>query len=91
MFRVQQEMKPPTKTPSLSSLAETPPGIYVRIHELRQTPEVTRRLRVLGIREHSMLRCIHHGYGNIICEVMSSRISLNNDLADSIMVRRQEP
>lgn len=75
---------------TLTNLAETPLGVYVRIHELRHTPEVTHRLRALGIREDSILRCVHHGYGNLICEVMSSRVGLTTTLARSIMVSRQE-
>jgi len=73
----------------MRSLADVPLDVYVRVSELRHSPAVSHRLRELGLREETVVRCLHRGYGNLICEVASARVGLNDELAQHIMVTAQ--
>ena len=75
----------------MHTLAETPAGGLVRIKVLNHhLPEVTIRLREMGLRENSLVRCILHGNGNLICEVQNTRIGIDHRLASSILVSALE-
>ena len=73
------------------SLADAPLGHTVRIRHLRTEPGIGLRLRELGISENVLVRCLHRGYGNIICQVVNTRIAVNLGLARRILVTRSEP
>jgi len=75
---------------TISSLSDIPLGVYVRVRELRHSGRVSRRLRELGLREESIVRCIQRAYGNLICEVDSSRVGITLHVAREIIVMRQE-
>jgi len=75
---------------SMISLAEAPLGADVRIRELRASPEVSHRLRELGICEDTVLRCLRRGHGNLICQVSSARVGLNVAIARKILVSRSD-
>ncbi len=68
------------------ALAEAPLGQSVRIRNLTTHPDVRLRLRELGIGEDAVVRCLHRGYGNIICQVMNTRIAIDLDVAGRILV-----
>ncbi len=72
-------------TQSLFSLHDIPVGHHFRIRYLRTSPEVSLRLRELGLHENAIIRCLTKGE-RIICEVHSSRIGLTRDVAESIHV-----
>ncbi len=72
------------------ALAEAPLGQSLRIRHLTTHPDVGLRLRELGIGEDAVVRCIHRGYGNIICQVMNTRIAIDLDLAGRILVTHIE-
>jgi len=72
------------------TLSEAPLGAPVRIHHLRARPEVSKRLRELGLCEDAVVSCIMKGHGNIICALRNTRIGLDRHLAGSILVSSDE-
>jgi Fe2+ transport system protein FeoA len=68
------------------TLSEAPLGTSVRIHSLRAQPEVSQRLRELGLCEHAVVCCVMKGHGNIICAIRNTRIGLDRRLASTILV-----
>ena len=71
-------------------LSEAPLGRKMKIRHLRMTPETGVRLRELGISENVFIRCLHRGYGNVICQVLNTRIAVNVGLARWILVSPAE-
>ena len=76
---------------SLVTMAELPTGVWGRVRLLRYPrPEVSTRLRELGISENVRMRCIIRSSGNVICEVQSMRIAFDESLARSILLSLDE-
>ena len=71
---------------STLTLSEVPIGTRVRIRQLSARPDVSRRLRELGICEHAVVSCVHRGHGNLICAILDTRIGLDRGLAEAIHV-----
>jgi Fe2+ transport system protein FeoA len=71
-------------------LSEAPVGTRVRIRRLSTSPEVSRRLRELGLCEHAVVSCVLKGHGNIICAVQNTRIGIDHRLASQIVVSASE-
>jgi Fe2+ transport system protein FeoA len=71
-------------------LSEAPVGTRVRIRRLFTNPEVSRRLRELGLCEHAVVSCVLKGHGNIICAVHDTRIGIDWRLASKIVVSASE-
>jgi Fe2+ transport system protein FeoA len=71
-------------------LSEAPLGRRVRINRLSASPEVSRRLRELGLCEHAIVSCLLKGHGNIICAVQNTRIGIDRGLARTIVVSAAE-
>ena len=69
----------------LSPLHEVAEGRCVRIRELSAAPEVTCRLREIGLCEGQIIRLIAR-HSNIICQVCNARLALNAALARTILV-----
>jgi Fe2+ transport system protein FeoA len=67
-------------------LADAPLGQSVRISRLRSRPEVSVRLREMGFCEDAVVRCVMKSHGNIICEILDTRIAMNGRLAGDILV-----
>jgi Fe2+ transport system protein FeoA len=72
------------------TLSEAPLGASVRIHSLRAQPEVSQRLRELGLCEHAVVSCVMKGHGNIICAIHNTRIGLDRRLASTIFVSSEQ-
>ena len=72
------------------SLSNAPLGHTVRIRHLRTRPDVGLRLRELGLGENALVCCLTRGYGNLICQVLNTRIAIDLDLARGIMVSHVE-
>lgn len=72
------------------TLSEAPLGASVRIHSLRARPEVSQRLRELGLCEHAVVSCVMKGHGNIICAIHNTRIGLDRHLAGTIVVSSEQ-
>jgi Fe2+ transport system protein FeoA len=71
-------------------LSEAPVGTRVRIRRLSTNPEVSRRLRELGLCEHAVVSCVLKGHDNIICAVQNTRIGIDRRLASKIVVSASE-
>jgi Fe2+ transport system protein FeoA len=66
-------------------LSRVQAGAIVCIKRLATSPEMTGRLRELGICEEQRIKLLarHSGY---ICQVCNARLAISGKLADSIMV-----
>ncbi len=71
-------------------LSEAPVGKRVRIRRLSTGPDLSRRLREIGLGEHALVSCVLRGHGNIICAVQDTRIGIDRRLASKIVVSESE-
>ena len=69
----------------LSPLPRVPAGRTVRIRELCASPEVSCRLREIGLGEGQLVKLVACS-ANIICQVCNARLALNTKLAQMILV-----
>ena len=60
-------------------------GRVVRVKELRAPPEVTRRLREIGLGEQQVIRLLV-SQASLICQVCNARLALSAPLAKMILV-----
>jgi len=67
-------------------LSHVKAGITVCIKEHTSPPEVTNRLREMGLCEEQHIRLVSHAT-NIICQVCNARLGLSRKLAETIMVQ----
>ena len=67
-------------------LSQVKAGITVCIKEHTSTPEVSSRLREMGLCEEQHIRLVSHA-ANIICQVCNARLGLSKKLAETIMVQ----
>ncbi len=75
---------------SVIRLSDTPAGSSVRIQHLRSGPDMSARLREMGFFEGVIVRCITKTHGNLICEILNTRIGIDGKLANGIMVSPAE-
>jgi len=66
-------------------LSRVQAGTVVSIKRLATTPEVTDRLRELGLGEEQRIKLLAC-QSNYICQVCNARLAISWKLADSIMV-----
>jgi len=71
-------------------LSDTPAGSSVRIRHVHSRPEISTRLREMGFYEDVIVRCITRTHGNLICEILNTRIGIDGDLANGIIVSPAE-
>jgi Fe2+ transport system protein FeoA len=69
----------------LAPLPQVKAGRSVRIRELCASPEISCRLREIGLHEGQVIKLITCS-ANIICQVCNARLALNAKLAGMIMV-----
>jgi Fe2+ transport system protein FeoA len=60
-------------------------GTVVCIKQLSTAPEVTSRLRELGLGEEQRIKLLSRD-SNLICQVCNARLGISQELADSILV-----
>ncbi len=65
-------------------------GTAVRIKKLCATPEITRRLREIGLYEEQIIRLLN-GHANLICQVCNTRLAISNQVAQAILVEPISP
>jgi Fe2+ transport system protein FeoA len=70
---------------ALSPLPRVKAGRTVRIRELCASPEVSCRLREIGLGEGQIIKLVACS-ANIICQVCNARLALNAQLAQMILV-----
>ena len=71
--------------PQWCPLSRVKSGTCVRIKQLSAPPEVTQRLREMGLGEEQQIKLISR-QGNVICQVCSTRLALSAQLAEIIFV-----
>ena len=79
------EAESPFNGSCLWPLHEVQAGRAVRIRRLEGAPEVTCRLREVGLCEGQVVRLIAR-HSSIICQVCNARMALNDALARMILV-----
>jgi Fe2+ transport system protein FeoA len=67
-------------------LSHVPAGCTVCIKEITATPDVSSRLREMGLGEEKHIRLISHAT-SIICQVCNARLGISKQLAEQIMVQ----
>jgi Fe2+ transport system protein FeoA len=66
-------------------LSRVEAGTVVCIKHLSTTPDVTSRLRELGICEEQRIKLLARE-SNFICQVCNARLGISQELADAILV-----
>jgi Fe2+ transport system protein FeoA len=74
-----------TREPFLCPLSRVVAGTAVRIRELSTPPEISHRLRELGLCEQQEIKLVSR-HTNIICQVCNARLGISRQLAESIIV-----
>jgi Fe2+ transport system protein FeoA len=69
----------------LCPLSRVEAGTVVCIKQLSTSPDVTSRLRELGICEEQQIKLLARD-SNFICQVCNARLGISEELADSILV-----
>jgi Fe2+ transport system protein FeoA len=60
-------------------------GVAVRIKQLLAAPDVTQRLREIGLGEEQTVRLVA-SKSNFICQVCNARLAISSELARAILV-----
>lgn len=60
-------------------------GTVVCVRQLAAAPDVTSRLREMGLGEDQRVRLVSQQQ-NIICQVCNARVALSQELAETILV-----
>lgn len=71
--------------PKVCPLSRVQAGTTVCIKQLSTTPELTERLRELGLIEDQQIKLLANESG-FICQVCNARLGLSRKVADSILV-----
>ena len=71
--------------PSVCPLSQVKAGTVVCIKQLDTAPDVTERLREMGLGEEQRIRLVSR-HSNLICQVCNARLGISKKLADSILV-----
>ncbi len=71
--------------PSVCPLSQVKPGVVVCIKQLLASPDVTDRLRELGLGEEQRIKLLSR-QANYICQVCNARLGISKQLAESILV-----
>jgi Fe2+ transport system protein FeoA len=73
------------RKPFTCPLSRVRAGMAVRIKKLSAPPEVTQRLREIGLGEEQIIRLLIRS-SNLICQVCNARLALSSQLAQMIIV-----
>ncbi len=71
--------------PKVCPLSRVQAGVTVCIKQLSTAPDVTDRLRELGLCERQRIKLLARD-SNFICQVCNARFGISQELADSILV-----
>jgi Fe2+ transport system protein FeoA len=71
--------------PSVCPLTRVKPGAVVCIKQLLASPELTDRLRELGLGEEQQIKLLSC-QANYICQVCNARLGISEQLAERILV-----
>ena len=73
------------RQPFICPLSEVVAGTAVRIKRLSASPEVTHRLREMGLGEEQEIKLLSR-QTNLICRVCNARLGISTQLAQTILV-----
>lgn len=76
--------------PELCPLNHIQAGASARIKHLAAAPEVTHRLREMGICEEQEIRLVSR-HDNVICQICNARLGISAQLAETILVQPLSP
>ncbi len=76
--------------PKVCPLSCVRAGTVVCVKRLFTAPEVSDRLRELGLREDQRIKLLTR-QSNYICQVCNARLGISRELADSILVEAVPP
>ena len=71
--------------PLVCPLSRVIAGTAVRVKRLSASPEMSHRLRELGVCEEQDIRLLSRQH-NLICLVCNARLGISQELADAILV-----
>ena len=71
--------------PPVCPLSRVIAGTAVRVKRLSASPEMTHRLRELGLCEEQKIRLLSRQH-NLICLVCNARLAISSQLAENILV-----
>lgn len=71
--------------PAMCPLTEVKAGTMVCVKQLAASPEVTARLREMGLGEDQHVRLVSR-QSSVICQVCNARVALSQKLAEAIFV-----
>lgn len=71
--------------PLVCPLSRVKTGAVVCIKELSTSPEISDRLRELGLGERQTIKLLSR-QSNFICQVCNARLGLSEELANAILV-----
>ncbi len=72
--------------PEVCPLSRVQAGVVVRIKGLSAAPEVSHRLRELGLCEEQRIKLVAR-QSTYICQVCNARLAISGKLADAILVQ----
>jgi Fe2+ transport system protein FeoA len=76
--------------PEVCPLSRVQTGAVVCIKGLLTAPEVSSRLREMGLCEQQRIKLVAR-HSNFICQVCNARLAISDKLADAIMVEPVHP
>lgn len=76
--------------PAVCPLNQVKAGTVVCVRELAASPEISDRLREMGLREDSHVRLVSR-QDSVICLVCNARVALSQKLAETILVEPVAP
>lgn len=76
--------------PAICPLNQVKAGTVVCVRQLATSPEISDRLREMGLREDSHVRLVSR-QDSVICLVCNARVALSQKLAESILVEPVTP
>lgn len=77
--------EPHCANPKACPLSQVQAGTAVRIKKLSASPEVTYRLREMGLCEEQKIKLLMRNH-SVICQVCNVRLGLSPELAERILV-----
>ena len=82
---LHNQVPPPCGEPTLCPLNQARVGSSVRVRKLNGPPEVSQRLREIGLTEDQQVRLVSCQQ-SVICMVCNARLALSPELAETILV-----
>ncbi len=71
--------------PAVCPLSHVEAGTVVCVKQLAAAPDLSDRLREMGLGEEQKIKLVRHG-ANVICQVCNARVGLSRKLAEAILV-----